>query len=300
MQNGAEPVAEYPLHLARALQEAERACPGEECCDAALMLSRVLTYYLGAVAVGQYSQALYAGLIEADPTLTRSLRSLRRVLPGQWLLWAARGLAATPDGPVAGLSQWYSREERGAVSLAYSEVRDVMVSRLDYGGEYGPREDVSPRFFLELLDQYVVRRGKLPGDVLSGEAQGDVGSAVLLGLRAIIRGATPLAEYQLYAPQQRKLLMGLEAATPMPPMQAPDDAETATLLLYPPGDKPDYTRRPTLQPQRLPLFPLDPLLAYLYCGECDTYHVSALQGVAESNPTYKGLDPQCRHLITPA
>ncbi|HKP52885.1 MAG TPA: hypothetical protein VJ183_09555 [Chloroflexia bacterium] len=301
MQKGGVQEDSYPLPIARALQEAEQACLGENraaCHDAALALAHALAYYLGSVAVGQYFQALYTDQIEADPTLSRSLRSLRRVLPGQWLLWAARGLASTPAGPVAGLSGWYSRPDTGALADAYTAVRDVMVERLGYAGEYGPREEVSPRLFLELLDQYGVRRSKLPDDALPIETTGEIASTILIGLRALMQSATFLAEYQLYTPQQRKLLMGLEATTPMPPMHTPEGAEeTATLLLYPPGEKPDYTKRPTLQAERLPLFPLDPLLVYLYCKECDTHRVAALHEVIDNQPIYKGLDPQCNHVI---
>jgi hypothetical protein len=303
MHNGATLTPAYPLPIARALHHAEQACQGDDdkarCHDAALWLTNVLACYLGAVAVGQYSQALYTDRIEPDPTLNRSLRSLRRVMPGQWLLWAARGLAATPDGPVEGLSEWYAGPKPGALAEAYTAVRDVMVAHMEYGGEYGPRAEVSPRLFLELVDQYRVRGSKLPGDALPTEALAQVTSAVLGGARIILEGAPSLARYPLYAPQQRRLLMGLEATTPMPPMQAPEGAaEAATLLLYPPGETPDYTRRPTLQAERLPLFPLDPLLAYLYCRECDAYQVAALREVANGAPTYQGLDPQCRHTIS--
>jgi hypothetical protein len=302
MHNGATPTPAYPLPIALALHDAEWACSGDadraECHDAALWLTSVLTCYLGAVAVGQYSQALYTDQIEADPTLNRSLRSLRRVMPGQWLLWAARGLAATPDGLVAGLSEWYARPEPGALAEAYTTVRDVMVTHMEYGGEYGPRVEVSPRLFLELVDQYRVRGSKVPGDTLPTEALAQVAGAVLGGARILLEGATCLAQYPLYAPQQRRLLTGLEATTPMPPLHAPEGAaEAATLLLYPPGETPDYTKRPTLQAERLPLFPLDPLLAYLYCRECDAYQVAALREVANDTPTYQGLDPQCRHTI---
>jgi hypothetical protein len=95
----------YPLPVARALEAAERACGGDgdngTTCHAAVMrLATTLAYYVGAIAVAQYTQALLTGQIEPDPTLSRSLRSLRRVLLGQWLGWAARGLAAAPGGPV--------------------------------------------------------------------------------------------------------------------------------------------------------------------------------------------------------
>lgn len=300
--NSAKPTASsYPLPITRALQEAERACQGEDkaaCHDAAMRLSLVITCYLGAVAVGQYSQALYTGQIEADPALNRSLRSLRRVLPGQWLLWASRGLAATPNGPISGLSWWYARPQKGDLAATYTAVRDVMVEQLGYGGEYGAREEVSPALFLELLDQYSVRRSKLGADALPPESLRIVGAALFSGLTALLESAAFLPEYELYAPQQRRLLMGQEATTPMPPMSLPDAAaEAATLLIYPPGAKPDYTKRPTLQAERLPLFPLDPLLAYLYCPECDTYRVSALREVVNDTPSYVGLDPECGHTV---
>src|SRR4051812_6767107 len=63
--NGAKQLPlSYPLPIARALQWAERACAGGdkgECHDAVMLLASAVTCYLGAVAVGQYSQALYTG-----------------------------------------------------------------------------------------------------------------------------------------------------------------------------------------------------------------------------------------------
>ncbi len=301
-RNDPPTTAPYPLPVDRALSAAERACAdegGAACHDAVLRLAGVVTDYLGAVAVGQYSQALYTDQIGTDPTLTRSLQSLRRVLTGQWLLWTAKGLAATPDGPVSGLSGWYELPQSGDLADAYATVRGIMVDLMAYTGEYGARGRVSPRTFLEVLDQYVIRRGKMPADTLDTDTLGATGSAILAGLHMLLQSGTSLTEYELYAPQQRLLLMGSEATTPMPPIGMVDAAaETATLLLYPPGEKPDYTKRPNLQTQRLPLFPLDPLLAYLYCRECDTYQVAALREVANGVPTYAGLDPQCGHSIS--
>jgi len=303
MQNGPEERHEYALPVARASREADRSCSEDEssCHDSALWLTEVITCYLGAIAVGQYTQALYSGTIEADPTLNRSLRSLKRLLPGQWLLWGARGLAATPGGLVAGLSDWYTRAETGPLADAYAAVRGVMVEHLEYAGDYGPATEVSPRLFLELLDQYRIRLSKSSPEALSADQRLALGKTILSGLRALLESGRFLAEYRLYAPQQRKLLMGLEESTPMPPISAPDDAaESATLLLYPPGALPDYTKRPGTQADLLPLFPLDPLLAYLYCQECDSYRVAALRGLEGQTPTYQGLDPACRHKIIPA
>jgi hypothetical protein len=107
-----------------------------------------------------------------------------------------------------------------------------------------------------------------------------------------------MGEYPLYAPQQRQLLMGLSATAPMPPMTAPDTE--ATILVYPPGEPPDYTKRPDLTAERLPLFPLDPLLAYLRCEQCGTHRMAALSEVAGGTPAYRGLDPECRHTLHPA
>src|SRR5437868_6760457 len=122
-----------PLHIALSLQTAEKACAGddsEECHESVIRLGDAVTYHLGAVAVAQYSQALYTEQIEADPTLNRSLRSLRRVLPGQWLGWAARGLEKTPNGPVVGLREWYNGDDAkpgaGGVTRAYEALRRVM------------------------------------------------------------------------------------------------------------------------------------------------------------------------------
>lgn len=289
----------YPLPITRRLEAAEKLCAGGDsaaCHASILKLADTIVYYLGSVAVGQYSQALYTGRIEADPTLNRSLRTLRRVLPGQWLGWASRGLAAMPDGPVSGLGEWYSSEQGGAIAEAYAGLRSVMVEHLAYTGEYGPRETVSPRQLLELTDQYRIRRSKAPAEALPQDIDRRVAQALLPGLRALLESAPFLTQYQLYAPGQRQLLMGPKATTPMPPISAPADAE-ATILLYPPGEIPDYTKRPNLQAERVPLFPLDPLLAYIHCPQCDRYCVAALQEVVSGSPSYLGLDPECEHLF---
>src|ERR687887_228511 len=91
----------YPLPVTRWLEAAERSCAAGEgvaCHESAVGLADALAYYLGAVAVAQYSQALYRERIAPDPTLNRSLRNLRRVLPGQWLGWVSRALAAIGTG----------------------------------------------------------------------------------------------------------------------------------------------------------------------------------------------------------
>ncbi len=90
--------------------------------------------------------------------------------------------------------------------------------------------------------------------------------------------------------------MGATATMPMPPMTAPGDAE-GSLLLYPPGEAPDYTKRPNLQNERMPLFPLDPLLVYARCDVCDTYRVGALREVVNGVPFYIGLGPECGHKL---
>src|SRR3954466_4172635 len=143
MDNSMGETGGYPLPITRWLEATERACEGGEgwgCHEAVLGLVEAITCYLGAVAVGQYSQALYREQIEADPALNRSLRSLRRVLPGQWLRWASGGLAAVGAGQVAGLSEWYTREQTGRMAEAYTGLRNVMVENLGYAGDYGPRD----------------------------------------------------------------------------------------------------------------------------------------------------------------
>ena len=291
----------YPLPVARALEAAERACGGDggdgATCHAAVMrLATTLAYYVGAIAVAQYTQALLTGQIEPDPTLSRSLRSLRRVLLGQWLGWAARGLAAAPGGPVEGLARWYGGKQAGDIANAYGGLLGLMREHLAYAGDYGPQETVSPRTLLELVDQYRIRRGKAPTGALPPDFDRRVTDTLLLGLRAMLDGAAFLKEYDLYAPQQRQLLMGPKPTTPMPPIQAPAEAaEAATLLLYSPGEEPDYTKRPDQQKQRQPLFPLDPLLAYLPCPQCNRHRVAALQEVVAGTPRYLGLDPDCEH-----
>jgi hypothetical protein len=289
----------YPLPVARALEAAEKACGGDDaaaCHVAVMRLADTLAYYVGAIAVAQYTQALLTGQVEPDPTLSRSLRSLRRVLLGQWLGWAARGLAATPEGPVEGLAGWYGTRQAGEVASAYGGLLGLMRERLAYNGDYGHQETVSPRTLLELVDQYLIRRGKTPADALPPDFDRRVTATLLPGLRATLDGAEFLKEYALYAPQQRQLLMGSKPVTPMPPMQAPAEAaEAATLLLYSPGEEPDYTKRPDLQKQREPVFPLDPLLVYVTCPQCDRHRVAALQEVIAGTPHYLGLDPDCEH-----
>ena len=294
----------YPLPVARALEAAEKACEGDEAalCHAAVMrLAETPAYYVGAIAVAQYTQALLTGQIEADPTLSRSLRSLRRVLLGQWLGWAARGLAATPEGTVEGLASWYGTRQGGEVASAYGGLLELMREHLAYNGDYGPQETVSPRTLLELVDQYRIRRSKVSAEGLSQEFDRTAADVLLSGLRAALESGTFLKGYDLYAPQQRQLLMGPKAITPMPPIQPPAEmAEAATLLLYPPGEEPDYTKRPDLQKQRAPLFPLDPLLVYLRCPECNRHRVGALREVIEGTPRYLGLDPDCEHDLVPS
>jgi hypothetical protein len=150
-----------------------------------------------------------------------------------------------------------------------------------------------------MVDQYGIRRAKTPAEGLPADFDAQVADTILPGLQTAIESAELLSEYPLYAPQQRQLLMGTDPTTPMPPMSAPDEAE-ATILVYPPGEPPDYTKRPDLTAERLPLFPLDPLLAYLRCEQCGTYRVAALSEVAGGTPTYRGLDPDCGHLLNPA
>ncbi len=263
-----------------------------------MRLAEAIIYYVGAMAVGQYSQALFTQGIAADPTLSRSLRSLRRVLPGQWLGWASRGLSVVPDGQVVGLDRWYSGEKGEELASAYEALRSAMVEHLAYTGEYGPRSAVSPRLLLELIDQFCIRRGKMPDDALPPDLQTEVSAALFSGLRGMLLNAGFLSEYPLYAPQQRHFLMGAKATTPMPPISAPTDT-TATILLYPPGEMPDYTKRPNLQAERIPLFPLDPLLVYVRCDQCDRYRIAALKEVVVNAPSYVGLDPDCGHVINP-
>jgi hypothetical protein len=287
---------DLPLPIARGLLGAEEVCAQDSagCYGAIVRLVDSLTYYLGAVVVGQYSQGLYTGQIEPDATLNRSLRSLRRVLPGQWLGWAARGLEAAPNGPVEGLAGWYSGRQGGDIARSYEELRRAMVEQLGYTGEYSAREEVSPRILLEMIDHYRIRRSKVAAGDLPPDFEAQVGRILMGGLHTLVDSAGWMREYQLYAPQQRQLLMGPKPTVPMPPIPAPADTE-ATLLLYPLGEAPDYTKRPNLQAERLPLFPLDPLLVYLRCEQCGEYRVAALSEVAGGVPKYVGLDPECGH-----
>ncbi len=290
----------YPLPVSRALSVAEQAFAAADSTSyhaAVLRLADAIMYYLGAVAVGQYSQALYLGNAQVDPTLNRSLRNLLRLLPGQWLGWTARSLAATPNGPVEGLAAWYSGDhDSGELPKAYQVVQHIMADTLAYTGEYGPRDRVSARLLLELIDQYRIRRSKTVSDTLSPDIDAPVSNALLPGLRALLASAGFITLYPLYAPNQRQLLTGPKPTVPMPPISAPADA-TATILIYPPGEAPDYTKRPDLQTERLPLFPLDPLLVYIHCPPCDRYRVAALREVVGGKASYLGLDPDCGHTI---
>jgi hypothetical protein len=286
-----------PLHIARALEAADSAAPGRDHHDRVIELADNLLYYLGALAIAQYTQALVLEQISADPTLNRSLRNLRRILPGQWLGWTARALEATPKGIVEGLSQWYLREGATALTTAYEELRGIMVADLSYNGDFGPRTFVPPRLLLELVDQYRIRRDKASPEALEGAVDLDerVANALLPGLHSTIDGAGFLREYVLYAPGQRRLLMGNKATTPMPPISAPIDlADTATVLLYPPGTLPDFTRRPLRDEERAPLFPLDHLIVYIESKESGRFVMAALNRVENGVPVYRGLDPECK------
>jgi hypothetical protein len=172
-----------------------------------------------------------------------------------------------------------------------------MREKLSYAGDYGDREQASPRDLLELIDQFRIRLGKVGESALSAEGASALSGALVSGLRAAIESAPFLTTYQLYAPVERKLLMGLEPTTPMPPISSPPFGELLTLLLYPPGEPPDYTKRPRLDQERMPLFPLDPLQSYLWCTTCDTQRVFALREAQPPTFTYVGLDPDCGHVL---
>jgi hypothetical protein len=172
-----------------------------------------------------------------------------------------------------------------------------MREKLSYAGDYGDREEASPRDLLELIDQFRIRLGKVGESALSAEGASALSGALVSGLRAAIESAPFLTTYQLYAPVERKLLMGLEPTTPMPPISSPPFGELLTLLLYPPGEPPDYTKRPRLDQERMPLFPLDPLQSYLWCTTCDTQRVFALREAQPPTFTYVGLDPDCGHVL---
>jgi hypothetical protein len=326
------PAPSYPIFISTSLAAAEQTCAGHDpaaCHAIVLSLADAITYYLGAVAVARYSQAYVAGEIDGDPTLNRSLRSLRRVLPGQWLGWTARALTALkvanstddgrrttddshessidergtlratnsrPSSTLTEIAEWFTQTQHGDLARAYSALRGIMVERLGYTGEYGPRDSVSPRLLLELIDQYRIRRGKSPA-APQNEIDVEVVTALLPGLRALLESASFLTEYQLYAPAQRQLLMAPKPTAPMPPIPSLADA-AATILLYPPGEAPDYTKRPDLQTERQPLFPLDPLLIYLNCPHCNRPRVAALQSVEAGTPSYFGLDPECGHTLS--
>jgi hypothetical protein len=284
-----------PLHIARALRAVESSPSGSDQHARVVDLADGLLYYVGALAIAQYSQAVVLEQINADPTLNRSLRSLRRILPGQWLGWTARALEATPKGVVEGLSEWYSQDSSAALATSYEELRAIMVADLAYAGDFGSRTFVPPRSLLELLDQYRIRRDKTPSETLQGDLDERVVNALLPGLRSAIDGTSFLREYVLYAPGQRQLLMGIKATTPMPPMSAPADlVDTATILLYPPGTIPDFTKRPRRDDESGPLFPLDPLIVYIESKECDRFIMAALSRVENGRPVYKGLDPECK------
>ena len=108
-----------PLHIARALRAVDKATQGTEQHARVLELADGLLYYLGALAIGQYSQAVVLEQINADPALNRSLKEPATHFAGQWLGWTAKGLEATPNGVVKGLSEWYLHESMPELVMAY-------------------------------------------------------------------------------------------------------------------------------------------------------------------------------------
>jgi hypothetical protein len=292
MNNASTPL--LPLHITRALGAVDKTEQGREQHARVLELADGILYYVAALAVGQYLQGVVLEQVQADPALNRSLRSLRRVLPGQWLGWAAKGLEATPNGIGEGLGDWYLRESTPELVASYEALRGIMVEDLGYNGDFGERAVVPPRGLLELVDQYRIRRGRVQAESVPEGVDEKVVGALLPGLRAAISGAGFLGEYVLYAPAQRQLLMGRKATTPMPPISAPADlAEAATVLVYARSSVPDFTKRPSGDEQSRPLFPLDPLIVYIESKECDRFIMAALKGVEGGKPIYKGLDPEC-------
>ncbi len=280
-------IEQYPLPLARAWQRVLIASPRPTFHHQQLLVAAETTaYYLGAVAIAAYEQFEAEGGA-ANPTLNRSLRNLRRPTFGQWLGWVREALAAVPPTAdlVPGLAAAYDTPDAGMLLLSYESLRALLVVQLGYTGEYGPREIVSPRLLLELINAYQLRRAghALPPD--SGFEEMAVVAVLAPGLRVVFQRLGLLAAYPLLG-LVRRAGAGVEIVR----LQGLD-ATVSTVELDPAADPPGSLL--LANPEELPTLVLDPWLIYSECPECGTVQVAAFAGQQGDARRYHGLE--CEH-----
>lgn len=283
-------IEHYPLPLARAWQRVLIASPRPAFHHRQLLVAaETATYYLGAVAIAAYEQFQAEGG-PAAPPLNRSLRNLRRPTFGQWLGWVREALAAVPPTAdlVPGLAAAYDTPDAGMLLLAYESLRALLVVQLGYSGEYGPRETVSPRLLLELVNAYQLRRAThaLPPD--SGFEEMAVVSVLAPGLRVVFSRLGLLAAYPLLG-LVRRAGAGVEIVR----LQGLD-AGVSTVELDPAADPPGSLL--LANPEELPTLVLDPWLIYAECPECGQVQVAAFAGQQGDTRHYHGLE--CEHQWT--
>ncbi len=280
-------IEQYPMPLARAWQRVLIASPRPAFHHQQLLVAaETTTYYLGAVAIAAYEQFQAEGGAAA-PALNRSLRNLRRPTFGQWLGWVREALAAVPPTAdlVPGLAAAYDTPDTGMLLLAYESLRALLVVQLGYSGEYGPRETVSPRLLLELVNVYQLRRAThaLPPD--SGFEEMAVVAVLAPGLRAVFNRLGLLAAYPLLG-LVRRAGVGVEIVR----LQGLD-AGVSTVELDPAADPPGSLL--LANPEELPTLVLDPWLIYAECPECGQVQVAAFAGQQGDTRHYHGLE--CEH-----
>jgi hypothetical protein len=284
-------IVSYPLPLARAWQRALIAATRPSFHHRQLLVAaETLTQYLGAVAIAAYEQYQSEGGAP-NPTLNRSLRNLRRPTFGQWLGWVREALAAVPGGAdlLPGLPAAYETAERESMlMLGYEGLRALMVVQLGYTGEYGPREAVSPRLMLELINAYQLRLVTHPPPPDSNFDEMAVVSVIAPALRLLYSRLGMIAGYPLLglvqpAGQAAEVLrlQGLDPAASTVELDAEADPPGSLLLA---------------NPEELPMLVLDPWLIYGECPECGIVQVAAFAGQDGDTRHYHGLE--CEHSWT--
>ncbi len=280
----------YPGPLARAWQRVLIASPRAAFHHRQLLvLAETLVDYVAAIALAAYAADQAAGA-PPDPTLNRSLRSLRRPTFGQWLGWAAAGLVAVPPegAPVPGLAAAYETPHADLMLTAYEGLRGIMVVQLDYTGEYGAREAVSPRLLLELLNQYQLRLARHPPAPAVGFDEMAVIAVLGPGLRTVLGHLAVLAAYPLLA-----LARGEAGAIEVLRLQGLDVVEAAVELE--PGAAPPGTLL-LADAEDQPMLVLDPWMIFAACPECGQVQVAVFAGREGDVLQYHGLE--CEHTWT--
>ncbi|MGI8588530.1 MAG: hypothetical protein ACR2M0_12720 [Chloroflexia bacterium] len=283
-------IEDYPQPPARAWQRVLISSPRPSFHHLQLLVAAEwLVFYLGAVAISVYEQVRAEGGA-SDPTLNRSLRNLRRPTYGQWLGWVRGALNAVPAGAalLPGLRAAYETPDDGMLLLGYEGLRGIMAVQLGYTGDYGPREEASPRLLLELINQYQLRRANHPLPPGSGFDEMAVVTALAPGLRAAYNRFGLLAAYPLLG-LVRTPAGGIEVLK----LQGLDLRESA-VELDPAADPPGTLL--LADPNELPMLVLDPWLIYAECPECGQVQVAAFSGQDGDVQRYLGLE--CEHTWT--